>query len=122
MKVTAIEKGNERPALLVALVQSVIAVIALHLTLIVKTRMVVIIGITKKARFNRFKVEKVEATWKLPKDMAIYVNESLQDYVSDVTLRDTVLKDNTVPSNIHRAKNYIILLRIFLRRENSKLW
>ena len=59
---------------------------------------------SKKARFNRFKAEKVEATWKLPKDMAIYVNVSLQDYVSDIILRYTVLNDNQVPSNIHREK------------------
>ena len=56
---------------------------------------------TKIPRF-RAKSSEVKNKWKLPSDMAKYVNKHLSKYIPEKDIQDSILEESPVPSNVRQ--------------------
>lgn len=60
----------------------------------------------KPAKIPRFRATSSEKKhkWKLPRDMARYVNKHLNKYIPEKDLKDSIMDQNPVPSNVRQFR------------------
>ena len=78
----------------------------------------VIEPVQKRTRFNAS--EDVDSKWDLSDELAKYVNKAFKGFIADKILKEKVLEENPVPTNIAKCKKLDTFLKKLLEESGKK--